>query len=462
VKPQLNKVYLGHNLEIMRRWPDAFVHCVVTSPPYYGLRAYGTEAQVWGGRAGCAHDWVALKGRVKTGGTAKSGLGNYDNGLNQKTIEAKMDGRAFKTPESSTCSMCGAWRGELGAEPTSQKFIEHLVDLFREVRRILRPDGTLWLNLGDSYNAAGRVGHGSRQGYKQQTNRASAAGVDVGRSTDAGFKPKDLLMIPARAALALQADGWYLRADIVWAKKNCMPESVSDRPTKSHEQIYLLTKSERYFWDAEAVREKADYAESEIESVRRGDFNGKTNAMKGREAFRAITTSRNMRDVWHVALSPFNEAHFATFPPDIPKRCILAGTSEHGVCSACGAPYERIVEKGESYLERQKACGSDALGGYDGEAVKEYAGTGAQNASEVKARILRGMVKKRTAGWKASCKCKADRDRAVVFDQFFGSGTTGLVAAQYGRHFIGTELNPEYLKIAEKRVANEAAQEKLL
>ena len=268
----------------MREMPDESVQCCVTSPPYFGLRDYGHP-------------------------------------------------------------------GQIGQEETPEAFVAAMVDVFREVRRVLKADGTCWLNLGDSYNAAGRTGHGTRIGCKQGTNRASATKADNCRPSVAALKPKDLIGIPWRVAFALQADGWYLRQDIIWAKPNPMPESVTDRCTKSHEYIFLLSKSEQYFYDHEAIKEPAecgrlrgsgpmvkpgtgrnDSAMTGDHRVRpskkKGDFNGKTEAMadSGQNAFRAVTDTRNKRSVWNVQTFSYPEAHFATYPPDLIKPCIMAGT----------------------------------------------------------------------------------------------------------------------------------------
>lgn len=189
--------------------------------------------------------------------------------------------------------------GQIGVEPTLTEYLDRLVQVFREVRRVLRRDGVLWLNIGDSYNAAGRIGHGTRVGRKQGTNRASAKGADRCRPNVTELKEKDLIGVPWRIALALQADGWYLRSDVVWAKPNPMPEGVVDRPTKSHEYVFLLTKSARYFYDAEAV------AEPTVDG----------------------NTKRNLRDVWTIAPAPVKSAHFATFPPRLAELCVLSGSA---------------------------------------------------------------------------------------------------------------------------------------
>jgi DNA modification methylase len=320
-------IRVGDCRQLMREMPDESVQCCVTSPPYFGLRDYGHP-------------------------------------------------------------------GQIGQEETPESFVSAMVDVFREVRRVLKADGTCWLNLGDSYNAAGRTGHGTRISCKQGTNRAGATKADNCRPSVADLKPKDLIGIPWRVAFALQADGWYLRQDIIWAKPNPMPESVTDRCTKSHEYIFLLSKSEQYFYDHEAIKEPAECGrlrgsgpmvkpgtgrnDSAMAgdyrvrpSKKKGDFNGKTEAMadSGQNAFRAVTDTRNKRSVWNVQTFSYPEAHFATYPPDLIKPCIMAGT----------------------------------------------------------------------------------KPGDVVLDPFGGSGTTGQVALELGRRAILCELNPEYAEIIYNR-----------
>lgn len=353
------EVRQGEALTVLRGMPDASVNCCVTSPPYWGLRDYHSD-------------------------------------------------------------------GQLGMEATPQEYVRRLVEVFREVRRVLADDGSLWLNLGDSYAGSGRglnadgLDHG-KSGEKQQSNAGSiGVGVnsrEVNRSkrgpgrwggpdpglAGPGLKPKDLIGIPWRVAFALQADGWWLRSDIVWSKPNPMPESVTDRPTKSHEYIFLLTKSAKYFYDYEAIREmKAettlndDRGNGEGQRRERGypgaASNGGTNlgGDKQRGHFRRhagfndrwdlmtreeqSALGRNKRSVWEVATRPFAAAHFATYPPALIEPCVKAGCPEHG----------------------------------------------------------------------------------LVLDPFAGSGTTGVVAVNLGRRFIGIELNPEYVAMAERRISEQA------
>lgn len=239
--------------------------------------------------------------------------------------------------------------GQIGMERTPEEYVTALVDVFRDVRRALRDDGTLWLNLGDSYNAAGRKGHGTIGGYLQETNRASATGADNCRPSVEWLKPKDLIGIPWMVAFALRADGWYLRSDIIWAKPNPMPESVIDRPTKSHEYLFLLTKSERYYYDHEAIREP--HAEVSLARAKRNRFGGKYQGADTKEHGRIKAganygpdgdpdkichpSGRNKRSVWTTPTAPYPGAHFAVFPPKLIEPCILAGCPEAGTVLDC-------------------------------------------------------------------------------------------------------------------------------
>lgn len=338
----LNKIILGDCLDVMREMPDKCVHCIVTSPPYWGLRDYGVE-------------------------------------------------------------------GQLGLEKSPEEYISKMVELFHEARRVLRDDGTLWLNLGDSY-AANRT-------YQVTDNKYVDVGNNKSSTVPSGLKTKDLIGIPWRVAFALQSDSWYLRSDIIWHKPNPMPESVTDRPTKSHEYIFLMSKSEKYYYDNESIKEEGkpksiaryEYAfggaknehlkatdkptaivgmrtfgkwsnEPLQSSVRRMNENTKRARVNGEYTNdNPFGLKRNKRTVWTINTQPFPEAHFATFPPDLIKPCILAGCPEGG----------------------------------------------------------------------------------VVLDPFMGAGTTAVVCSNTGRNYIGIELNPEYVTIASERIEQATRQERL-
>jgi len=370
----------GDALEVLQSMEGGVAQTCVTSPPYWGLRDYGEDEQ-------------------------------------------------------------------LGLEDTPQEYVRRLCDIFDEVKRVLRDDGTLWLNLGDCYSS----------GSSGQTIRDSSGGVgknpkdsrDQGssqapRSRDPldALPQKNLCMMPSRVAMELQRRGWYLRSRIVWAKNNPMPESVTDRPTSSHEYIFLLSPSERYFYDSDAIREGAS-SENCGNRERRGvEEYGKPKGDMGHSVPWEGNT-RNKRDVWQVNTRPFPDAHFAVYPPELIEPCILAGTSEAGQCGECGAPIERDVS-----VERNVECERDR-NGYDVDGL---------GGNESGIRSLSGdsyNVNRQTTGWVPTCDCDASTDRQTVLDPFAGAGTTGVVAARHGRNFSGVELNGEYIEMAEERIAEE-------
>ena len=340
---ELNKIHLGDSLAILKQMADKSVHCIVTSPPYWGLRDYGVI-------------------------------------------------------------------GQLGLEATPELFIQKLVEIFNECRRVLRNDGTLWLNLGDSYSGSGKgnnpdgTPHPSKLTAKQGTQKGTSTGLQVpNKSHKIGLKPKDLVGIPWMAAFALRASGWYLRQDIIWHKPNPMPESVTDRCTKSHEYIFLFSKSKKYFYDAGAIKQIAINPESDLRRANQQKWDNRSAPTEIKNGLRPLKSGNlkrktgiergcpensnsnvcgsvpwegikaNKRSVWTVTTKPFTEAHFATFPQDLIVDCIKAGCPENG----------------------------------------------------------------------------------IVLDPFMGGGTTALVARKLNRNFIGIELNPKYVGIAEKRLHKE-------
>jgi DNA modification methylase len=323
------KILKGDCLETLKSLDEQSINTCVTSPPYWGLRDYGTGEWV-GGDPDCPH----MRTTKISKDTATGHKAMYEQG--------NVVGDAIY---KSKCPKCGSVRKDkqLGLEETPEEFVENLVRVFKEVKRVLRDDGTVWLNLGDSY-------YNYRPGKGQALSKQSVSNTDQDLPQDcarrgnkiAGLKEKDLVGIPWRVAFALQADGWYLRQDIIWHKPNPMPESVRDRCTKAHEYIFLLSKSPKYYFDNEAIKEDAKRPN---EKQTFGGEKAKKNIIKeGDPMFRngseqwgreIITPSkRNKRSVWKVPTKPYKEAHFATFPTDLIEPCVLAGCPEE-VCVEC-------------------------------------------------------------------------------------------------------------------------------
>jgi len=308
----------GDCLSVLKTLSDGTVQCCVTSPPYWGLRDYGT-AQWEGGDSDCRHFKLA-------GGTGAQNLGKSAAASAANVERASVSFR-------DVCGKCGARRidDQLGLERTPDEYVAKMVQVFREVRRVLRDDGTLWLNLGDSYANVPAAAGG--QG-KQWTNHGTVQMRGISKPVPLGLKPKDLVGIPWPVAFGLQADGWYLPRDIIWAKPNPMPESVTDRPTKAHEYLFLLAKSESYYYDADAVRERAStegIPQTFARPCRDARAFGKPSGSELHSSRIHIASGRNRRTVWTVTTRPFKGAHFATMPPKLVEPCILAGSRPHDI-----------------------------------------------------------------------------------------------------------------------------------
>jgi DNA modification methylase len=318
----------------------------VTSPPYWGLRDYGT-ANWTGGDESCEH----IKDPSKT-----KKFGNDEFNKNRPSREAtKLPGYYFK----DFCELCGATfeDNQIGLEQSPDDFIEQLCIVFDEVWRVLKDDGTIWVNLGDSYSAM-RDSKASPDSLRtgDGTRVSSAANRNPENLRKAGLKHKDLVGIPWRFAFAMQARGWYLRSDIIWHKPNPMPESVTDRPTKSHEYIFLMTKSPRYYYDHEAIKEDAIWAEEKRAGQGRLHYDGKRQGEKGtgQENFVSIVDKKNKRSVWQVNVKGYKEAHFATYPTELIEPCILAGSQEGDTVldpfSGSGTTGEVALKHGRHYI----------------------------------------------------------------------------------------------------------------
>lgn len=367
----MNKLICGDALEELKKMPSESIDCCITSPPYWGLRDYGT-AKWEGGDKNCSH-----KRDSKVSAKGETGSDNVSGGIGDAIYKDK-------------CFRCGAIRqdNQLGLEKTPEEYVTKMVEVFREVKRVLKKEGTCWLNLGDTYSAARwSSGEGQPMNKMRDTHRAG----EYTELRESNLPSKNLVGIPWRVAFTLQSDGWYLRQDIIWAKPNPMPESVTDRCTKAHEYIFLLAKNQKYYFDAEAIKEPANYdgrkdtkmkgsnkfrnSARYLNHASYNNSNPETFHSKGHERWQRGKEGeylRNKRSVWTITTKPFKGAHFATFPEDLVKPCIMAGCPKSG----------------------------------------------------------------------------------ITLDPFAGAGTVGVVAKKLGRNFIGIELNPKYVEMAQKRIEN--------
>jgi DNA modification methylase len=419
------RVIVGDSLTALRTLPDGCVHCCVTSPPYWSLRDYKTEPQVWGGDPTHKHRWQKRRYyREGGGGTSSREAFSKPGAANAARLKAarwKADG---------ICS-CGAWRGELGQEPTPDLYVEHMVELFREVRRVLHPTGVLWLNLGDSYSSGGRSTRDPGQSKLHRAFTGEHNSTTRNRpDTPPGLKNKDLIGVPWRVAFALQADGWYLRSFCPWIKRNGMVESITDRPTNMLESVFLLSKSERYYYDrtavmvasAPATASRLDQNVSAQAGSDRANGGGKTNG-----SMRAVGSpeSRNRRNTdwffesWQglygdengdplafvVNPVPSDFKHFAMWPPMLVEPMIRAGSSEKGVCPACLAPWRRLVERDRKPTRPGEAV--KYLPKSDGDLESAEANGWNRPNSIGNRDPQRHVTEVRTVGWGPSCTCGA-------------------------------------------------------
>ncbi len=344
--------------------------------------------------------------------------------------------------------------GQLGLEKTPEEYVAKMVQVFREVRRVLRDDGTCWCNLGDSYSSKPCAdGSDFKDGRTNRGSRHSGGLV-------AGLKPKDLVGIPWRVAFALQADGWYLRQDIIWHKPNPMPESVTDRCTKAHEYVFLLTKRARYWYDAEGIAEKSEsdsgWARQRAKGFGTWDYcrTPERIAATGQDCRSStlVDGTRNRRSVWTIPTQVCSEAHFATYPEALVIPCVKAGCPAQ-CCPVCGKGWERIVES--KRVRTRPGLDSKSYDRTTGAVVDDGIEKPWRDRAEIGNRDPgRHVTVSETVGWRPTCKCgRTDSVPGVVFDPFTGSGTTCIAALQLGRRFVGTELNREYVRIAHRRIS---------
>ena len=344
------------------------------------------------------------------------------------------------------CSKCGAWKGQLGLEPTFDLYIKHLCDIFDEVKRVLRDDGTCWVNIGDTYNAGGNYrGKELDDNSKEVYRRKDFEGCK-NNPKEQGVPAKCLLGIPMRFAIEMINRGWILRNTIIWHKRNCMPCSVKDRFTVDFEYIFFFSKKKKYYFET-IYEPLADITLKDPRLNKGGfEYNGKRKGIEGiqnRMCGMDSSKGRNKRTVWTINPKPFKESHFAVYPEELCETPIKAGCPKF-VCVKCGNPKVLEIERKTKEVSRNKRDGDGdrAIGG-ELQKFKD------ENPDIIK-------------GYKPTCKCNAGFTSGIVLDPFFGAGTTGVVALKQNKKFIGIELNPEYIEIAKKRLKPFLEQRKLI
>ena len=407
----INQVIQGDCLEVMKRIPDKSIDMAITSPPYWGLRSYGTNFQIWGGDDGCEHRWgedITIH-RHEKGETNPGKEGWY-----------KEKGQ-INSVGGNFCQMCGAWKGELGLEPTFDGYISHLIQIFSEVKRVLKDEGTCWVNIGDTYSGSGCGTNDYITEKSRSINKSNEMfSKKPPQQRTQTIPAKSLCGIPERFAIAMTDKlGFIRRNTLIWFKRNCIPSSATDRFTVDFEYLYFFSKQGKYYFEQQFEplnfdtlrRTQAKHSSTKSEQLAPAGFSNE-GAMRYAERLCSgeIPQSRNKRCVWEINTTSYRGAHFATFPEGLVQTPILAGCPEF-ICNKCGKARKKIFHK-------QKFCYTD-------------------------------------------CGCGDVYHSGIVLDPFMGSGTTALVALKLNRHFIGIELNENYIKMANERIRQEKEKQSL-
>ena len=398
----------------------------------WALRDYGSKTQtIWDGNSNCDHEWGKETIKKQSGGTKKSNVTNF------------IDNRIHFENLSSFCKRCGAWRGQLGLEPTFDLYIKHLCDIFNEVKRVLKSAGTCWINMGDTYS-------GSGCGTNDYRTEASKSIQGIGKSAKLyrtggvaqkikEVPAKSLCMIPFRFAMEMVNRGWILRNTIIWHKRNCMPSSVKDRFTVDFEYLFFFVKNKKYFFEMQYEPQQdwglRDRSNGKYKKV------GLANGLSGQ----LNPNGRNKRCVWVINTKPFKEAHFAVYPEKLCEIPIKAGCPEF-ICKKCGKARKKIYKgtSSQAFNIRVRDAKEGRIKHSDRKASEEEI----KNYQEGITHVGEG---KKFIGY-TDCNCNMGFESGVVLDPFMGSGTTAIVALKQRKRFIGIELNSDYIKMANKRI----------
>jgi len=427
-KIKVNTCYQGNCLSVMQQWLPSQIDMCITSPPYYGLRNYGTEPQIFDGHPNCNHTWEYKIKKGHKGGSKSQKL----------TVKGVENFQSTQDTEYGFCTQCHAWKGELGQEPDPDLYIQHLVSIFKEVRRVCKTTGSLWINIGDSYNGSG--GAGSKNSQYRITHTHSSFGKEYEKKDGfsypinlKGIEKKSLIGIPFRLVLAMIAEGFILRNTIIWHKPNCMPESVEDRFTNNFEYLFFFVFNDQYYFKQQLEpitqstidRTKYMWVSDDDKKNKSSQYNT-MNGLNRKGRF-VVNEQKNKRSVWSISTRGNPEAHFATFNEDLIHTPIDACCPLY-ICDRCGKSREwkyeiiGIVEYNQPF------------GGEKYKSIKAQGNT----------------IRKKGKGYWSTCDCRSPFTNGVVLDPFFGSGTTSLEASNQGKNWVGIELNPIYIEISKK------------
>jgi DNA modification methylase len=437
---EINKIYQGHTPEVLKTFPDDSIDCVITSPPYWSLRDYKLEPQIWDGDENCEHKW----------GDEIIGGEGYNNTRKRwqhnKSRESDPETWNKGIGQGNFCSLCGAWRGSLGLEPTFELYLKHLIQIFDEIKRVLKPTGTCWVNIGDSYNGSGGCGWTGLES-KNWEQKAKPHNIK-------SVPRKSLCAIPERFKIMMIDRGWICRNTIIWYKRNCMPSSASDRFTVDFEYVYFFVKNQKYWFE----QQFEPHLHPEFIDAKNFGKLSEHNKFSSLEGNRSISfgikwspkkrvynpQGRNKRCVWDVTTQPYSEAHFATFPEALVEPMIRSGCPEY-ICKKCGKAREKIYKQGKriSTCERGNYKWTASKTINDDNVYAKGFERGGMSPGQGYQQIYKGYT---------DCGCNAGWEGGIVLDPFIGSGTVAKVAKKLKRNWIGIELNPKYIKMAKKRI----------